>query len=497
MVSRVGSKIKRIFLDYWPLLLIISSFMAIVLPRLQSYGFWDWDECVYTQYPITMRQTGNFLTHYWNGLPVFDKPPLTAWLIQLFSINSITETSARFTIIVLTIALFLSVYLFAKKYFSDKVAILSLLALLTGELLVIYAIRVNTDIAVTLFTFLGFYFWVESYSKSRFSYLSGIAFGLAVLSKGLSVGPYFVAIFISLLLLPRKKYFLNYGKMLGVFLAVIIPWHLYQYLVYGNSFINFYFIENIIKRAQNPLEFHFEGRLFYFKLIYKNFFPWIFFFAILPLSYIFTFKKFLDFKQIKKEFEKKRIIFSILIIIAVTVVMITTIKTRIAWYALPLYPFIALFIGYNINFLLAKLPFKKIFFTLIVLFLLIDSYKLISHETLVKNQPSINNRNLIFVKSKAYPVSSIEYLVQFSERRGRETLAPNLQTSITFIYGGNPCAVFYSGKRVDYYYSPDKFVERIKQAKGLFVVENGDLHFIKDLPITIVYKNTDFTLFTN
>lgn len=488
-------KLTKTVKAIWPLLLILFISGFLFTFTLNRDLLTDWDECVYAQQAIEMKQTGNFITNHWNGADVFEKPPLNNWLMQPMYLFGVNEFTGRFTMVLLGLSLLVLVYLFAYRYFSTTIAILSTLLLLASELIVVYTSRVNTDIGFTLFAFAGFFAWIESYKKSKYAYLAGVFFGLAVLNKGLSITPFLLALALTLLFDFKKQYLYNFIKMTIVFVAVITPWHLYQLFTYGNAFFQVYIIEHIIKRARNPIDYHFEGRLFYFRLIFSNFKPWIIFTPVIPLFYLFKIRNLMRLKKIAHELRDSRLLFTIAALIIIPLFSITQVKTRIAWYAMPIYPFIALFIALSISALFNKLRIQKFIIVVIVLISL-DAFKTISTELhTLNNQFSVDPRYAVFIASQKYPQDTIHYLVQYSERRAEEVLAEPYRTSTTFVYGGNPCAVYYSKKRIAYYYSVEKFEKRLKEGKGLFVIENGDEKIVGNLRIRRLHENKNFILF--
>ncbi len=499
-ITIVG-KLKKFLLNFWPLILILVVAGFMMFFRLGRDSFWDWDECIYSQYGKTMKLTGNFLTNQWLGQARLEKPPLYSWLLQVPYLFGINEFNARVLSVIATFVLLIFVYFFAKKFFSERVAVLSTLLMLTAETLVVYSIRVNTDTFFTLFIFLGFFFWILSDKKSKFSYLSGLFFASSVMVKGLGITAYLTAIFLSILINFKREKFMNFIKMLSSFLVLIVPWHIYEYFTYGNQFIHVYIVENLIQRAKNPIEFHFGGRLFYIKLAYEELQPWILAIIILPLFYLLKLKKYLSLKAAGKELRSKEILFTLLLLIIIPFISISSIQTKIAWYLMPIYPFLAIFLAYSLDLLLKNIRHHFLSTGLMWLFILLiatDAFWLLYRETkFYQSYPDISPRNKVAIISRNYPQKSLDYLVQFSERRGRETLAPNLTTSTTFVYGGNACAVYYSDKKVNYYYSTTDFVQRVKRGGGLYLIENGDLHFINQLPVKTLYKNSDFKLFEN
>lgn len=480
--------------NYWPLILIATISFVVFTLRLGREFLWDWDECLYGQYTNEMKLTGHYLTNIWNGYRDFQKPPLYTWLLLGPTLFVQNEFTIRILSVIFSIGILVTTYLFSKKYFSERVAILSTLLLLASEVFVVYAIRANTDMGYTLFILLGVWSWIASFKKSRFSYLAGLLFGLSVMIKGLGTLQILAALFATILLSPTKEKFINFFKLGVVFVLIIIPWHLTTYLQYGQNFIQVYFWENIVKRASSPIEFHYEGRSFYAKLLFKELVPWVLFGLVLPITYLLRIKEFLRVKNIIAEIRKNEMLFTVILLFIIPFVLLTRIQTRIAWYALPLYPFVAIYLAYGIDLLLKKIKLEKLFY-LILVFLILDSGRLLINETkLFKSKRDIPLKYEAALETKNYPQKELQYLVPFGERRAREVLDPKLTIPQTWVFGGNPCAVYYSDKKVNYYYFVKDFEKRLKNA-GLFLIENGDLHFIEKTKTKTLFQNREFTIF--
>lgn len=485
---------KKIWKNYWPIILISIISLFIFTFRLGREVLWDWDECLYGQYAKEMKSTGHYLTNIWNGYKDFQKPPLYTWLLFIPTFFIQNEFSIRILSVIFSTGILVTIYLFTKKYFSARIAILTALLLLTSEVFVVYTIRANTDMGYTLLILLGVWSWIVSFKKSKFSYLAGFLFGLSVMIKGLGTLQILAALFITIFLNPTKGKFINFFKLGAIFALTIIPWHLSAYLTYSQQFIQVYFWENIVKRANNPIEFHFEGRSFYAKLLFKELFPWILFSLVLPITYLFRIRKFFKVKNILIEFKRNEILFIVILLIMIPLALLTKIQTRIAWYALPLYPFVAIYLAYNIDLLLKKLKLAAPFYLILIL-LILDSGRLLINETrLFKSQRDIPPKYEAAIEVKKQSEKELNYLVPFGERRGREVLDPKLTIPQTWIFGGNPCAVYYSDKKVNYYYFVNDFMKRLKK-DGLFLVENGDLHFIEKVKTKTLFQNKEFTLF--
>lgn len=489
---------------YWPLFLIsIITFFSFVY-KLGRDLLWDWDECLYGQYAVEMVQKNHYLTNIWNGYIDLQKPPLYSWILALVGGGTGSEFVLRMVSVVGALALLISVYIFAQKSFSRRTAILTSLVLLTGEIYVIYSMKLSTDILYSLFIFLAFWTWWNAKDKkSKWSgVLTGILFGIAVMVKGLGSLQFIAALGAATLLFPSNTRFINFVKMGVTFAAVIIPWHAVAYFTYGDRFIKVYIFDNILKRSKYPIEFHRERIWFYIVLLYRELKPWLFAGFILPIILIAQYLKMKRngkwFKTVHKELKKKELIVTILIMFALPLLSITRVQTRIAWYALPLYPFIALYIGYNLNLIIEFCEKKNrklgfIIFTLLIILLSLDALRLFNSEVKPTKERTIDPRYEVILAAQKQPDKELNYLVAFGERQAKEILPPTEQIDMTFVYGGNPCAVYYSEKDVNYFYDLKEFEHVLKTKKGLFLIQNGDLNYAENKKK--IFNNNDYTLF--
>lgn len=488
-------KIRKFIIAYWPLLIILLAASVIFITPLGRDMLQDWDECLYAVNAREMKANGNFLVNFWNGRPDFQKPPLYTWILTAFYSFGINEFTTRIFNVIALFGLLTSVYIFTKKYFSTICAVLAALLLLTSQIMLSSSNHASTDVSYTLFIFLGFWSFIASFKNSRFSYLSGLFFGLSVMIKGISTLPYLGALFLTLFINLKKERVVNFFRLLVVFTAIALPWHIVTYQKYGFEFFRVYFLENIVKRSQFPLEFHRERWYFYFVLLVKEFFPWILFTAVLPFHYLKNAKSFLSLKKIQMELKNKEIVFTIVFLAIVSLLAITRIQTRIAWYALPLYPFFAIYLAYNIEFLHKKIRSLRILHLIITLLTIHALVTLLVESRLFSAEKRILQRDEAIFAARNLPHRELHYLVPKPERDAREILPPEEQIPQTWTFGGHPCAVFYSEKRVHFYYFTDDFARDLQTKKSLFMIPNPDIKVIRDVPIKILFKNSQFTIF--
>ncbi len=490
-------RIKNFLVANWPLVLILVAVGFLMTFRLGRDLFTDWDEGLYAVYARTMQETGYWLNNVWNGYQDLQKPPLYTWLLQIPYLFSFNEFSARLINVVGSLTLVSLVYLFTKKYFSQTVALLASFILLTIEVFVIFSMRLNTDIWFTVFVFAAFWSWIESFKKSNYSYLAGLFFALAVMIKGLSIVQYLAPLFLAILFNPKKEKFVVFFKMILTTTVLIAPWHILAYLKHGKDFIQIYLYENLIQRSRNPIEFHYGGRLYYVKQFVREYGLWLLTLLTLPIYYLLDFKKFLSFKNVRKELVKNEIIFTIFLLIAIPFLALTLAQTKLPWYALPISPFIAMFMAYSIVFVLEKLKLERLAFVFILLAIL-DAGNLFYQEIKpYKVHREVSARDEVALKSATYPQKELHYLVPLTERTAKALLdqSPNLQIRSTFVYGGNPNAVYYSKKKVYYYYSTEEFLKAAQTKDGLFLLENKDRATIEDDLFEVLFQNPDYTLF--
>lgn len=488
---------KNFIRENWQWLIILLITAAFLISGLKRDLFSDWDECLYSVYAQEMKQSGNYLINQWNGYYDMQKPPLYSWLLQIPFLAGRNELFPRLLSVVAGLALITSVYFFAKKYLSKTIGIIACLLLLSVDIFLTYTQKLNTDIFYSLFIFLGFWLWLSSEKNHRLVTFSSLMFALAVMVKGLSVVSFLAAIFVSIFIRPNKKRLINFFLLVTILLLLIAPWHLVAYLKYGQDYLQIYFWENIVQRSRYPIEFHFGGRLYYFNQLFKQLFPWLIAALIFPLSYLHRWKRLIKIKTLTKELRSNQLLFLLLALIIIPLLAITKIKTKIAWYALPIYPFLVLFLGYNLELVIKKIN-KKVFSFTIMTLLIIDAFIFVNKMAgLAKGKVPISYRNKATIAANQHPFKDLYYLVAKPERIAKALLdqSPNLQIRSTFIYGGNPCAVYYSGKKVHYYYSTEEFIKQLVPKNRLFMIENGDLEILDSFLIKKIYQNKEFTLF--
>ena len=201
--------------------LAILAFSTIFFINLGSGSLWAADEQTYSQWAYHMVRSGDYLTPYaFGGLAVWiGKPPLPMWFMslayQLFGVNNFVTRLSSAVFGVLTLVL---VYFLAKKLYNRYVGFASALVLGTFNTFYLFARHAMTDVFFVFFIVASFYFFVLSEKNeklNRYVILSGLFFGLALMTKQVEALLIPLIIFSYLLVTKRSIRFLIQKALYG------------------------------------------------------------------------------------------------------------------------------------------------------------------------------------------------------------------------------------------------------------------------------------------
>lgn len=444
--------------------LFLSILLAILLFRLGRDYLFDWDEAIYAELGREMVASRDWLTPTWNGAMWLEKPPAIAWLTSLsFWVVGTNELGARFFMPFLAVATLYAVFRIGNRLGGSASGLISAAMLAYFNLFLSRARTLNTDIL--LLAALTWTVWLLLAGSSP--WLIGFVMGLAVLAKG-PAGLLALVIALPLLRTVSRK---SLGVMLLAFLITVLPWHLYAYLRYESEFITPYLLEQVIRRATVPIEFHLESRYYYLNFLKLDLGLGVLFVAALGLV---------------KSFRKYRVLTWWALI---PLVLFTVAKTRLSWYILPIYPAIALAIGYLFSETFSRLAgihsrtYVKIVNLIAVGVMLqsvLHAWRYIEPSRVVSKLPE----KLTLAQSLAsHPATHIYLLVGTHERTAAAILPKDQSISSSFRYGGAPSLVWYSRKPIRYYYNYDNFRQDLASVSEpiVAVVERPDrLHVPPD-----------------
>ena len=280
-----------------------------------------------------------------NNNPYFRKPPLY-FLTQIFIGQKFGFSlySLRFLAAISGLLIIMITFFIGTKYVNYFTGYLASLILLTTKPLFMDKLStlletshnfrsISLDAFQLLFIMLAYLFSLFAIKKNSHLFLMSVFSAIDFLIKGAaSLIVFFVSIFYLYFYKKINKIYLI--NIVFLFLVIVLPWHLYEYKIFGRYFLDQYFGYHIISRIFSTLEGHKESFFYYFLLILNPYFyiwGWLFIVSI--------------FYSIFKKGKKTYFEFSIILISLLTLIAFTLTTTKLSWYIVPIYPFASLLIA--------------------------------------------------------------------------------------------------------------------------------------------------------
>ncbi len=249
-------------------LVLVGCFLL----NLGGYELFDVDEGAFSEATREMVASGNYLTPHLNGEPRFDKPILIYWL-QAASVKLLGVNAWGFRLPSALAAIFwaCAVFLFTRHYRDEATGLVA--GLITATTLAVLVIGraatadalLNLWLTLTLFTVFRYY----TDGDRGLVRLAFLLMGLGFLTKGpIAVAVPFAVSALFFWLNGRTRDWLR--AILDVpgillFLVLITPWYLMEYLDQGQAFIDGFFLKHNVSRFSDTMEGH-GGHLYYYAL---------------------------------------------------------------------------------------------------------------------------------------------------------------------------------------------------------------------------------------
>ena len=305
-----------------------------------------WDEGTNLQVVTETLQSSSPWILKLNDGPFWEKPPLwyDAGLVSVsFFGNSIF--SLRLVTAVAGFLLVLLVYGMARAWYSPlSGSVAGLVMLSIGQLWQYNPANVfathnlrsaDSDALQMLLMTLTVFALTKALQSQRWLYLGALLTGLAFMTKGpLAFLP---TLLFAVWVLGQRIKFTRKSVLtaFGLFGFMVLPWHLLMTIFYGGRFWNEYLGYHLLARLGGALEGHREGGGYYLGLLMKpEFFPGIGLFVAALAFGAWRWVK-------RRRFEE----FVLLGMTLGTFVIISLAGTKLAWYLLPVYPFVAVLAG--------------------------------------------------------------------------------------------------------------------------------------------------------
>lgn len=264
-----------------PLAALCFIIWFVCFSNLNAVGLIDLvDEGLYAAAARQMVDSGDWVTPRVGPNIFLDKPPLAYWC-QAFFIRFLgpTPAAARLPSAIAAALTALALYFWASRRGVTRVgwlaAVLYLLCPLVGSGLARVAM---VDSLLTLWLTLAIIGWVEGYGGNRKGYLlMAGAMGLATMTKGL-IGFLLPGAVVIVWLLIRR----DFGELrkvpwvaaFGIFMLVVLPWHLAAWRANGGFFLDEYVGRQHIHRFLGKDFGHNAPFWYYLPVLLAAMFPW-------------------------------------------------------------------------------------------------------------------------------------------------------------------------------------------------------------------------------
>src|SRR3989440_7923429 len=222
--------------------------IAILLAGL-ALPLTDGDSAFYATVARGALKSGEWVALYTPGGQVFDKPPLTIWLLGLsMAAFGSADWAVRLWHILFALATVFVTYRLARLTLSVRQSLAAALVLLISGQFFYQSLVPQQDIPLTLFVTMAMYWYLrwERAADIRAAVLTGISCALAVLSKGLIGMVLPVLIVVVHLVLDRPTWPRSWPRhtaaAVSAFLIVAAPWFVAAGLRQGSAFVDTFFL---------------------------------------------------------------------------------------------------------------------------------------------------------------------------------------------------------------------------------------------------------------
>lgn len=356
----------------WQLLLL--SICVLYLINLGNIALRDWDEGYYATVARDMYITHNWLYPTYLGEPFFLKPPLLFWLITIsYHLGGVNEFTTRLPAAFISGGGVFLLYLLAQEIFPKKQSVWTAVVYLTLLPVTRHSRLAMLDGISNTFFILSLWCLFKARKQPVWAVGIGVGLGLVTLTKGILVLA-FVAILIVFIIWDKQvKILLNTYFWLGLIIGFtpVLAWYWAQYAHYGLAFIDVHFASQSLDRITTSMEGHRQPFWYYGLELIKYSFPWLLF---LPGGLL------VAKKSLPQSWAKLTIVGLFLYLI-----MISIVQTKLPWYIMPIYPFLALAIGGYLG-EIKETPGRKMRWFIVSFFYLLSTLVLVgSVYLLIKN----------------------------------------------------------------------------------------------------------------
>jgi 4-amino-4-deoxy-L-arabinose transferase-like glycosyltransferase len=299
----------------------------VLLPLLGHKPLTNWDEGIYAEISREMLSLGLLVPH-WNYQPWFEKPPLMLWITAaFFKLFGVTEFWARAG------SAFSGVCIVAllHKWLARRDILAAWLStfILLATFGFLHVCRVGEmDVLLSLGCCMALYGLTAIQDRQLngwYLFWTGLAIALMTKSAASIVLVIAALVFAALEGWNTTRLGKSFWLGLLLFLALVLPWHLYMFHRFGATFLTEYLGFHVLARATHQIEEHNTHWWYYL---------WVLLISAAPFALLYPFALVDSFRR--------RELRAWAIFAAAVVAFFSAVQTRLPHYIAPAYPALAL-----------------------------------------------------------------------------------------------------------------------------------------------------------
>ena len=332
------------------LLIVAGTALFMIMFGIGSIPLLDPDEPVYAETAREMLAAGDFLSPRIFGNFWYDKPPMYYWLVAIAQfIFGDSEFAARFPAALMACGTSVMMYVGITRLFNERAGFWSAM-ILTSCVEFFYMGKAAVTDTTLLFFMTGA---LLSFIHKRY-WLMYVCMALATVTKG-PIGIVFpgAIIFLYLVAMGQLREILRMHVIRGLLLYLLIasPWYYAMYTVHGMEFINTFLGFHNITRFTTAEHANRVTFWYYFPVIILGLFPWT--------GMLWQAAK-ASVSESRIDDMRKLLFFHVWWIFVL--LFFTICKTKLVSYILPLFPAMAVIIGWNIARMQSRLRHNTTFY---------------------------------------------------------------------------------------------------------------------------------------
>ncbi len=337
-------------IDKKSLLIIAAVALFMTCFGLGSVPLLDPDEPVYAETAREMLLYGDFLSPRIYDAFWFDKPPFYYWLVAgMQTLLGFSETAARLPAALMGSLTVLILYICVTRLFNERAGFWSAIVLATSVEFFYLSKAAVTD--TTLLFFLTSSLLAFLHRKYWLMY---VLMALGTLVKGpIAIVFPGAIIFLYLLFLGKLREILNMHPLRGLLLYLLLaaPWYYAMYTVHGSVFVETFLGFHNITRFTTAEHADRVVFWYYLPVLFLGFFPWI---GLLPQAV----KASISDSRI----DEMRLLLFMHVWWLFVFIFFTVCRTKLVSYILPLFPALAVVVGWHISQMMAKFKNNTTFY---------------------------------------------------------------------------------------------------------------------------------------